>query len=72
MASRRGNEVYRAGEFVVVVRLEEGPGGSEIVAYEVIIPDADFHVSYSSLKDAMYVIDRMVAETAANQARKAA
>lgn len=72
MASHRGNEVYRAGEFVIVEQLEDGPGGSEIVAYEVVIPDADFHVSYRSLKDAMYVIDRMVAETAGEQKRRAA
>ena len=72
MASRRGNEVYRAGEFVVVEQLDEGPGGNKIVSFEVVIPDSDFHVSYGSLKDAMYVIDRLVAETAVDRERRAA
>jgi hypothetical protein len=72
MASRRGNEIYRAGEFVVVLQLEDQPDGAVIIGYEVVIPDTDFHVSYGSLKDAMYVIDRLVAETAGDQTRKAA
>jgi len=66
MASRQGKDLHHAGEFVIVEQLEDGPNGTEIVAYDIVVPDTDFHVTYHSLKDAEYAIDRMVAETAAH------